>query len=65
MFKRTLVVVTVLAVFALSILGAYALGTQAVQANVDGQAAVTAHDPGLILVSDEPVCPPSVPGPCG
>ncbi len=65
MFKRVIVIVTVLAVFALSMLGAYTLGAQASSVAAEGQAATVTQAAGFILVSDEPVCPPSVPAPCG
>ncbi|GEM_PF-4040880 len=67
MSKRTLVTLTLITVFALSLIGAYTLGANTVLTAPDqsGQANLTDTPSNLILVSDEPICPPSVPPPCG
>lgn len=65
MTKRTAAVVTLLAIFALSLLGAQVVGvtTQPVVMD-DAHTAIMDVQTGHIVASDYPVCPPGAPPPC-
>ena len=65
MSKRNIVILALVALLALSILGTYAAVSVDAFAMQDAQAGVVDDAPSFMLASDEPMCPSSMPPPCG
>jgi hypothetical protein len=66
MSKRTIAMLGLLILFALSLLGAQVAGINgSAFTSVGHQAAVIGDAPGIILAGDEPAPPPACPAPCG
>ena len=66
MSKRTIAIVALLAVFALSLLGVQAVGLNALASVSDSHQAMNIDiGEGLMLAGDEPGCPPAIPFPGG
>jgi hypothetical protein len=66
MSKRTIALLTLLAVFAFSLLGVYTLNADTSPENtpVDTQTHILEDNSWIQLASDEPLCPINVPPPC-
>ncbi len=63
--KRTILVLTLVAVLALALFGAPLLAPAADSAQPAGGQAALSDPAPVIIAGDEPICPPGVPPPCG